>query len=550
MKMEIIHPEIKVPDLMTHIHQELSRYQAATALPPTCGPRPGHPAIWELIAAQLDRAERHAYMGRSVPEMKRFRRLTRWLGQKIARAFLLLAQVITKGQREYNVATVQAVRDLTDLVRNLDQFQRESHQHLEQVRQENCEGLEVARGQQHATLRAHETTLQRQETELHDQGAALQRLEADLSDQGAALQRLEGQWRELAAALEKQTGEGLDQERSLREQATALYNLEVAGRDRQALLERQATMIQNQELVLQEQTLLLQQQEAVLRDKDARLARLEKALGQVKTDSHIQEGRVRVFLEEARRRLPGPLAEEQLEKLAREHDHWLDSLYLTFENQFRGTREEIKSRLQVYLPRLREAGGGADILDVGCGRGEWLELMREEGFPARGVDTNRIMVEECRQRGLEVVEGDALTYLRQLSDACLAAVTGFHVIEHLPWDRLLAILDETLRVLKPGGLAIFETPNPENLLVGSCTFWADPTHLKPLYPGMVGFMAEQRGFVNVEIWRLNQQRWGDDPLRLLPEAHELAPSLNPLLELAKQRFYAAPDFAVIGNKVK
>jgi O-antigen chain-terminating methyltransferase len=235
--------------------------------------------------------------------------------------------------------------------------------------------------------------------------------------------------------------------------------------------------------------------------------------------------------------------------LAREHDHWLDSLYLSFENQFRGTREDIKSRLRVYLDRLRESWRGADILDVGCGRGEWLELMREEGFPARGVDVNRAMVEQCHQRRLDVVEGDGLAYLRQLPDACLAAVTGFHIIEHLPWDAFLALLDETVRVLQPGGLAIFETPNPENLLVASCTFWSDPTHIKPLYPPTIQFMAEQRGLVNVEIWRVNQQCWGADPFPLMPEDHELARPLNPLLELAKQRFLAAPDFAVIGSKV-
>jgi O-antigen chain-terminating methyltransferase len=527
--MEVVHPEIQVPDLISHIHREVSGYRTPVKVSPTDGVRPGDPVVWELIAANLDRAERHAYMGRSVPELKRVGRLTRWVGQKLARAFLILAQVITKGQREYNVATVQALRDLTGRLRNFERLHEESQQCLDEICQENSDSPEEALGRWHAALHAHE--------------GALQRHEADLRDHDASLRGLDSKLHELGVTVENHA-------REERAQATALRELESLEHDLEARLVAYQTAVQDLEARLQQQAELLQRQEAGSREKDVRLARQDRALAQLKTDYHILESRMRFCLEEARRRLPGPLAPEQLQQLARERDHWLDSLYLTFENQFRGTREDIKTRLRVYLPRLRESCQGADILDVGCGRGEWLELMREEGFPARGVDVNRIMVEECRQRGLEAVEGEALAYLRHLPDACLGAVTGFHIIEHLPWEVFLAFLDETVRVLQPGGLAIFETPNPENLVVASCTFWLDPTHLKPLYPPTIQFMAEQRGLVNVEIWRLNLQCWGGDPLRLLPESHELAPALNPLLELAKQRFFAPPDFAVVGNKVK
>jgi O-antigen chain-terminating methyltransferase len=190
------------------------------------------------------------------------------------------------------------------------------------------------------------------------------------------------------------------------------------------------------------------------------------------------------------------------------------------------------------------------VLDVGCGRGEWLELLRDEGLHARGLDLNRALIEQCRQRGFDVTEGDVLSHLRALPDASLGAVTGFHIIEHLPFDVVVKLFDEVVRVLRPGGLALFETPNPENMLVGSCYFYVDPTHRNPLFPPTVQFLAEQRGLVEVEILRLNEGGWFAQPLEPLPDHHPLATKLNPLIELAKARFFAAPDFAVLGRKVK
>src|SRR5262249_47800542 len=157
------------------------------------------------------------------------------------------------------------------------------------------------------------------------------------------------------------------------------------------------------------------------------------------------EHRTNTLLEEARRRLPAPFTAEQTRKLADEGQHNLDALYVAFEDQFRGTREDIKDRLKVYVPYLLESGlGTADmpVLDLGCGRGEWLELLGDEGLHARGVDMNRALLHQCRERGLDVVEGDALAYLRGLPDNSLGAVTGFHIIEHLPFDVLINLFDE------------------------------------------------------------------------------------------------------------
>lgn len=262
-----------------------------------------------------------------------------------------------------------------------------------------------------------------------------------------------------------------------------------------------------------------------------------------------QQRRLGLLLEAARKRLPAPLDNVQLATFADEADHLLDAMYVTFEDRFRGDRADIKQRVAVYLPLIEAARVGtpdAPIVDIGCGRGEWLELLKERGLTARGVDLNRIMVNECRERGCEVAEAEALQYLRELPDNCLGAVTGMHIIEHLPLPILIALLDESLRVLRPGGLAIFETPNPENLVVGACNFYMDPTHRNPLPPVMVEYLVEARGFVQVEIRRWQQGL--QDSLQFLQAGSPGAAELNPLIQMIKEHYFAAPDYAVIGHK--
>ncbi|MHC5938413.1 class I SAM-dependent methyltransferase, partial [Nostoc sp.] len=157
----------------------------------------------------------------------------------------------------------------------------------------------------------------------------------------------------------------------------------------------------------------------------------------LKNDLMQQKRLITMFLEEARKRLPEPFTQDQLQTFVNEDTHFLDAFYVAFEEQFRGSRESISNRLKVYLPLIAEANTGkpeSPILDVGCGRGEWLELLQETGYTARGLDINRIMVEQCKARGLEVIEKNVLSYLQSLPDSSLGAVTGFHIIEHLPFE--------------------------------------------------------------------------------------------------------------------
>ena len=182
-----------------------------------------------------------------------------------------------------------------------------------------------------------------------------------------------------------------------------------------------------------------------------------------------------------------------------------DSFYVAFENKFRGSRELISTRLDAYLPfivPLRDVLAELPALDLGCGRGEWLEKVSSLGLKAVGVDINEKMLAECKGRGLDVVLGDALKVLRETADNSISIISAFHVVEHLNFDDVIAIAKESLRALAPGGLLILETPNPENFRVGSCDFYLDPTHVRPIPPELLAFVPDYHGFETTTILRL------------------------------------------------
>jgi O-antigen chain-terminating methyltransferase len=259
----------------------------------------------------------------------------------------------------------------------------------------------------------------------------------------------------------------------------------------------------------------------------------------LKNDLMQQKRLISLFLEEARQRLPEPFNQEQLQTFASEEEHLLNSFYVAFEDHFRGTREDISDRLKVYLPLIEKANVGtpdAPILDVGCGRGEWLELLKESGYISRGLDINRFMVEQCQARGLETIEADVINYLQSLPENSLGAITGFHIIEHLPFKTLMRLFSETVRVLKPQGLVIFETPNPDNVLVGSNTFYLDPTHIHPLPSPTVKFMAEMFGLYDTQVITLHPY----------PENAKL--DGQGIAERFNDHFYGPQDYAFLGYK--
>ena len=177
----------------------------------------------------------------------------------------------------------------------------------------------------------------------------------------------------------------------------------------------------------------------------------------------------------------------------------LDKLEAAFADHFRGSPEAVKEGLKPYLALLKDAGVTGEILDLGCGRGEWLELLREDALGAVGVESNHTLVAAGRSRGFEIIHQEAIEYLAGLASNSLQAVTAFHLVEHLEFERLIELLSEVKRTLKPGGIVILETPNPKNLVVGACNFYADPTHHKPAFPDTLQFLLNGLGFQRTRI---------------------------------------------------
>ena len=222
-------------------------------------------------------------------------------------------------------------------------------------------------------------------------------------------------------------------------------------------------------------------------------------------------------------------------------------LYKAFEDLHRGSRELIKSRLGVYLPFIEvvksiyppapsssTANEGIEALDLGCGRGEWLELLKEQRVSAEGIDLDDDMLGACRAQGLKVATGDAVAYLQSLPNNSRSVISGFHIAEHLSLDDLKILVEESLRVLKPAGLLILEAPNTENLVVGTSSFYLDPTHQRPLPSQLLTFLTDYFGFSRSKLLRLQEPALLRD---------ELTPvSLFNVLSAV------SPDYAVIAQK--
>lgn len=184
-----------------------------------------------------------------------------------------------------------------------------------------------------------------------------------------------------------------------------------------------------------------------------------------------------------------------------------ENFYRAFEDKFRGSRELIKSRLQPYLPfihPLLSIYPDGKALDLGCGRGEWLELLAESGFSGHGVDLDDGMLEACRERGLSVATQDAISALKALPAESVSVISGFHIAEHLPFQDLQLLVGEAFRVLRPAGFLILETPNTENLVVGTTNFHLDPSHVRPLPILLLTFLVEYAQFQRSKVVRLQE----------------------------------------------
>lgn len=212
------------------------------------------------------------------------------------------------------------------------------------------------------------------------------------------------------------------------------------------------------------------------------------------------------------------------------------NFYSAFENKYRGSRDLIKDRISVYLPfilPLKEIYPDVRALDIGCGRGEWLELLKDNGIDAQGIDVDEGMLKACHAHSLNVIEGDGIAYLQEQPDNSMILISAFHVVEHISFENLQMLVKESMRVLKPGGLLILETPNPENIKVATENFYLDPTHIKPIPSQLLLFLSEYYKFLRTKVVGLQEDR------SLLDQ--EKITLMNILSDVS-------PDYAIIAQK--
>jgi len=207
--------------------------------------------------------------------------------------------------------------------------------------------------------------------------------------------------------------------------------------------------------------------------------------------------------------------------------------YSRFAERFRGPEEYVTAGQQIYLPYFE---GRKNVLDIGCGRGEFLETMRDAGVPAKGIELSAESVAICRSQGLDAEVADVYPYLAALPEGSLDGIFCSQVVEHLPPERLPELIRLCARSLAPGGVIAIETPNPECLAIFATHFYLDPTHTRPVPHPLLIFYLEEFGVGNIEVRRLSP-------------AKETMPSLNSLPEDFRDAFFGALDYAVIGRKL-
>jgi O-antigen chain-terminating methyltransferase len=207
--------------------------------------------------------------------------------------------------------------------------------------------------------------------------------------------------------------------------------------------------------------------------------------------------------------------------------------WLRFAESFRGPEEEIRDRQRHYVLRF---AGSAPVLDLGCGRGEFLEAARDAGLAASGIDQNDECVALCRSKGLHAEKADLFAYLDALADHSLGGIYCSQVVEHLDPHRLPDLVMLMAKKLRAAALAVIETPNPECLAIFATHFFLDPTHTRPVPPRLLGFYMEEAGFGRIEVERLSP-------------AVDSMPSLAELPSAVREQFFGGLDYAIFGRKL-
>ena len=225
----------------------------------------------------------------------------------------------------------------------------------------------------------------------------------------------------------------------------------------------------------------------------------------------------------------------------------LSHKYVGFEDAFRGSPEQIRSRLADYVSIFE---GAADVLDIGCGRGEFLGLLREQGVTGRGIDLNDAMVEVCRDKGLDATQADALSYLRGLPDGALGGLFAAQVVEHLEPAYLTNLLEAAFGKLRPGAPIVLETINPACWFAFFESYIRDITHVRPLHPDTLKFLLIASGFGQIEIrYRVPYPEHEKlQPIAATAALGDSADTINANVKKLNQLLFTHLDYAAVARR--
>lgn len=219
--------------------------------------------------------------------------------------------------------------------------------------------------------------------------------------------------------------------------------------------------------------------------------------------------------------------------------------YFDFEDHFRGPKEVIRQRQLQYLPYFE---GKNNVLDIGCGRGEFLELLKEKGIDAKGVDFFEPFAEYGKLNGLDITCGDGIAYLKGLEDDSLGGIMCAQVVEHLKTEQIITLCNEAFKKLKKGSYLIIETPNPRCLSIYTNSFYVDPSHVKPVHPDSLMYYLEKAGFSGMKLVETKESRCGVDIPELKAEGIGNLAEFNSLMKRLGQKVWGSQDYAMIAEK--
>jgi SAM-dependent methyltransferase len=443
-----------------------------------------------------------------------------------------LAEQITEVRQEL-IDRVNGVRQ--ELAEQAKGVRQELTEQAKGVRQELTEQVKGVRQELAEQMGAKHHELAEQIGGVHEeQGVALHALRREVAErmgevhqeQRVALQALRGELAERMGEVHQ-------------EQRVALQAL------RGELAERMGEVHQEQRVALQalrtqvfEQVSGIQRAHAVafqeMRERSSRAERRVRRLLHTLTDSQRSDG------QPAENALAMPHGVPQQGPAP-----YFD--YFGFEERFRGSEADIKERQSVYVEYFK---GLDQVLDIGCGRGEFLELLTAAGIKAKGVDLDLDMVLYCQEKELDVIRGDIYAYLESLADESLGGLFAAQLVEHLEPSRVIELVNLAHRKLQSEGILIFETPNPVCLTVFARSFYMDFTHIRPVHPEAMKFLLESAGFQNVQVKFSSpvEASIRIPPLSGVAGDAKASEEFNRGIERLNELLYGFQDYAVIGRK--